>query len=217
MPCFAKPSKVFLALECACLFVALPVLIFLHTTRWNVPLALWGVTAYAVVILNKTTDFSWRRAWAGSSLKPYDFWVITSRFVISSIGVVFLAEWIEPDFLFNLPHQKPLFWLLIMALYPLLSALPQEIVFRTFFMRRYAPLFSRNGEMLAAAGFAFGFIHIVFHNPISPLLSFICGFFLSSSYAVHQSLKRATIEHGFYGDMVFTVGLGYYFIVGHYS
>ncbi|MDE2029057.1 MAG: hypothetical protein KGI97_00670 [Alphaproteobacteria bacterium] len=62
---------------------------------------------------------------------------------------------------------------------------------------------------------AFGFVHIVFHNPVSPLLALICGFFLAGSYMRHASLKKAAIEHALYGDMVFTAGLGVYFLVGH--
>jgi hypothetical protein len=71
---------------------------------------------------------------------------------------------------------------------------------------------SRRAKLLAGSA-VFGFLHIVFYNPISPLLSIFAGYFLTDSYLRHGSLKKLTIEHAFYGDMVFTVGLGIYFLL----
>ena len=208
------PSRLFLAFEYAVLFLLTPALLYLHPTRLNVHGTLWLVTAYAAAILHHTPGFSWRMAWQGNPLTSRDFKLIAVRFVLSTIGIVFLTTLLQPDRLLSFPLQRPGFWLIVMLLYPLLSALPQELVFRSFFFHRYQALFPHKAAMLAATAFVFGFIHIVFHNPVSPLLSLVCGFFIGGSYFAHRSLKRAALEHALYGDMVFTVGLGLYFLVG---
>ncbi|MDR3425415.1 MAG: CPBP family glutamic-type intramembrane protease [Alphaproteobacteria bacterium] len=208
------PRRMFLAFECAVLFVLMPMLVYRHPTRLDVHLGLLLVAVYAAVILNKTPGFSWREAWRGRRLTAREVKLIAARFIVSTFGIFLLTRLIEPRGVFSFPTQRPVFWLIVMILYPFLSALPQEMVFRCFFFRRYAALFPHKGAMLFASAFVFGFTHIVFHNPISPILSFICGFFLAASYLAHDSLKKAAIEHALYGDMVFTVGLGYYFLVG---
>lgn len=207
------PNRLFLALECAILFFLIPVLLYMHPTRLNVHISLWLVAAYAAIILHKTPGFSWRREWNGMPWNPRDLKLVTARFIISTIGILFLTHIIQPERLFSFPLHRPGFWLVVMILYPILSALPQEFVFRSFFFRRYAALFPEKWMKLAVSALIFGFIHIVFHNPISPLLSVLCGFFLASSYLEHNSLKRVTLEHALYGDMVFTIGLGLYFLV----
>ena len=99
-----------------------------------------------------------------------------------------------------------------MILYPILSALPQELVFRSFFYRRYADLFP--GHTIYAVNlFCFAFMHLMFHNWIAPLLSAIAGALFTYSYRQHRSLKWVAIEHGFYGCMVFTAGIGSYFVI----
>jgi len=209
------PKRLFLAFECALLFVIYPIIIALHPTKVNVHLSLWIIALYTGVILHKTPGFSWAETWSGFSLSSRNLKMIAIRFALSTLGIIFLAKIIAPERLFSFPFQRPGFWLLVMVLYPFLSALPQELIFRSFFFRRYAPIFKEDWMMVTVSAALFGFIHVVFHNPISPLLSLLCGFFIAGSYLIHRSLKIAAIEHALYGDMVFTVGLGFYFLVGH--
>jgi hypothetical protein len=210
-----SPNRWFLALECAGMFIIYPSVVFLHPTAANVHISLWLFALYCSFILHKTPGFSWRTAWNGTKISARDFKIILLRFFVSTIGIIFLTLMIVPERFFTFPAHRPFFWLIVMLLYPLLSALPQELIFRNFFFRRYTPLFPKEWHLAAASIFVFGFIHVVFHNPVSPLLSWLCGFFLVSSYLVHRSLKWVAIEHALYGDMVFTVGLGIYFLVGH--
>lgn len=105
-------------------------------------------------------------------------------------------------------------WLIVMVLYPILSVIPQEFMFRSFFFRRYRSLFFNEWLLIAVSAFSFGFVHIVFHNWMSPILAGIGGLFFSLSYRIHHSLKWAVVEHSFYGCMIFTAGIGFYFLVG---
>ena len=111
----------------------------------------------------------------------------------------------------NLPRSHFFLWLLIMILYPVLSAFPQEIVYRSFFFKRYGNLFKNKKVLIFVNAFLFSFAHIIYLNPIVILFTFIGGLIMAESYSKHNSLIKVSIEHGLYGDIVFTSGLGAYF------
>ena len=68
--------------------------------------------------------------------------------------------------------------------------------------------------MVIASAVAFGFVHIVFLNPIAVGLSVVGGVLFALTYLRTRSLLMAAIEHGLYGCLIFTVGLGRYFFHG---
>ncbi|HXZ68156.1 MAG TPA: CPBP family intramembrane glutamic endopeptidase [Alphaproteobacteria bacterium] len=109
-----------------------------------------------------------------------------------------------------------MFWAIIMVFYPLVSAFPQELIYRTLFFHRFGALFG-NARALAAAvnGILFGFAHIMFGSWISVVLSGSLGFVIAWRYSRARSFWGAWFEHALYGDLVFTVGLGRYFFTGN--
>lgn len=109
---------------------------------------------------------------------------------------------------------KPYFVLVLFCLYPILSALPQEIIFCSFFFRRYAPFFKTERAMIIASAIIFAYAHVLFINPVAPFLSIIAGLIFASTYAKSKSLALVTIEHGLYGNFLFFIGLGWYFYGG---
>lgn len=102
----------------------------------------------------------------------------------------------------------------LMVLYPLISALPQEFIFCSFFFRRYEPFFGKAKLMIIASAIIFAYAHVLYINPIAPTLSFIGGLIFAYDYAKHKSLALVTIEHGLYGNALFLIGLGWYFYSG---
>ncbi len=98
-----------------------------------------------------------------------------------------------------------------MILYPILSAFPQEIVYRSFFFKRYGNLFKNKKVLIFVNAFLFSFAHIIYLNPIVVIFTFIGGLLMAISYAQHQSLFKVSVEHGLYGNIVFSSGLGNYF------
>ena len=136
---------------------------------------------------------------------------VLKRFVIFAPIITLLTWAFLPDNIFSFPRERPQQWLMVMMLYPLLSVWPQEIAYRAFLYHRYAPLFGTGSGYVIASALLFGFMHIIFLNPVAVIMTTIGGYLFASDYARHKSLTLACIEHALYGSLIFTLGLGLYF------
>jgi membrane protease YdiL (CAAX protease family) len=125
-------------------------------------------------------------------------------------SVLAVLVW-APDRLFDFPRTRPLLWLAVMALYPLLSAFPQEAVYRAFLFRRYAPILKSDRARTLASVLAFSFLHIVFANWVAVALTLPAGWIFARTYRRTGSLFLVSLEHAAYGCVIFTVGLGRFF------
>jgi membrane protease YdiL (CAAX protease family) len=121
---------------------------------------------------------------------------------------------VEPRHLFDLPRNSPWRWLLVMLLYPVLSVAPQELVFRTFFFHRYGRLFGSAWVTTVASAIAFAWAHIVLMNELAVVLTLIGGWLFARTYLRTRSLLATVVEHAAYGCLLFTVGLGRWFVTG---
>jgi membrane protease YdiL (CAAX protease family) len=101
-----------------------------------------------------------------------------------------------------------------MVLYPVLSVYPQGVLYRAFFLHRYAAVFPARWALLLASAVAFGFLHIIFRNSLAVGLTFLGGLLFATRYAETDSLLTSSVEHALYGCWLFTVGLGQYFYHG---
>lgn len=128
-----------------------------------------------------------------------------------ALGVLLLVLYVEPSGLFAFPRQDPVVWMVVMLLYPLLSALPQELIYRAFFFRRYGSLFQNEKIVGYASAIAFSFLHIVYDNGWAIGLSLLGGLLLAHTWRRTRSLFWVSVEHALYGCIVFTVGMGRYF------
>jgi len=207
-------SKPWLLAEWAILMIGLPVALYLTLPiRYLLPM-IWLIAlgchlAYRALDRQPTHIWWGRGAVTWANLRP-----ILLRFAFSAL-LLGLITWIwVPELLFGMIRTKPAFWLLVMVFYPILSVVPQEIIFRSFFFTRYQTLFKPEWMLVLASGVAFGMAHILFHNWIAPLLCFIGGVMFARTYAKHRSLMLVAIEHALYGDFLFTLGLGRYFYHG---
>jgi glucose uptake protein GlcU len=102
-------------------------------------------------------------------------------------------------------------WVAILLLYPLLSVYPQEVIFRAFFLHRYAKLFPTGALTRLAAAVFFGWAHVIYGSYLAIGLSTLGGLQFVRTYRSSQSLRTVTIEHGLYGILIFTLGLGEFF------
>jgi membrane protease YdiL (CAAX protease family) len=136
--------------------------------------------------------------------------VFYKAFVIAVLILLFSYIFDKEKFL-NLPTSHFFLWLLILILYPIFSAFPQEIIYRKFFFQRYGKLFKNKKILIITNAFLFSFAHIIYLNPIVIIFTFLGGLLMAISYSQHQSLFKVSIEHGLYGNIVFSSGLGNYF------
>lgn len=139
---------------------------------------------------------------------------LAPRLLLVATALAALTGGLFPELFFRFPRESPRVWVLVMLLYPLLSVLPQEVMFRAFFMPRYAPLFGRGAALLAVNALAFAWAHVFFLNWIAPLLSLAGGWLLADTWQRTRDLRLVCIEHALYGQLVFTTGIGWFFYTG---
>ena len=133
----------------------------------------------------------------------------------SAIPLLAGSLWLlKPGALFSLISSNPKVWLLVMIIYPLVSVLPQELVYRVFFFDRYRPLFGHGLGMVIASAAVFSFGHITFRNWPAVALTFLGGLLFARSYQRTSSMLFAAFEHALYGWAIFTVGWGEFFLEG---
>lgn len=175
---------------------------------------LWGGAFLAWRWLRRTQSRTFRDEWAWRNVTREALRSILIRFAF--FGVLLAASlWFwDPMKLFSFPRERPHIWALVMLLYPALSVVPQEIVFRSFFFARYAPVFSTERRAIMAEATAFGFAHIIMHNPVAMIFSFVGGYMFGHTYRKHRSLALVSLEHALYGCLLFTLGWGKYFYRG---
>ena len=94
-----------------------------------------------------------------------------------------------------------------MLLYPLMSVLVQELVYRTFFFHRYGVLFGNAWwPAILLNGVLFGLGHIVIGTPLAVYGTMATGALFAWRYAMTRSFWAVFIEHTLWGALVFTVG-----------
>jgi len=147
-------------------------------------------------------------------LPVWEWLRILAIFVVALPCMMEFLWLIKPEALFGLVQNHPKIWLLVMIAYPVLSVLPQELIYRAFFFERYRPIFGGGYGMLLGSAAVFSFGHIIFHNWPSVLLTFIGGLLFGRTYQRTTSLVLVSVEHALYGCAVFTLGYGQYFLDG---
>ena len=207
-------NRIWLITELLFLVIGLPALLFAVLPLKLLLPIIWAAALYGYGITRYTLPDSLAAWWGRSDITWVNLKPILRRFLLNA-ALLTLATWyFAPQLLFNFILNQPLFWLVIMILYPILSVIPQEIIFRSFFFSRYATIFPKPWMMILASGFAFSLAHILFHNWIAPVLCLAGGVIFASTYQRHPSLLLVSLEHALYGDFLFTVGLGRYFYHG---
>ncbi|WP_157054222.1 CPBP family intramembrane glutamic endopeptidase [Ruegeria sp. 6PALISEP08] len=202
-----------LRLEFGLFYVGLPLLIaVLFPPNWMFP-ALFALTGLGIVLLHRTPGFQWaelRYDWANWSLREVAlFAAIMTVFCVGLIHVT------RPDAAFFLVIHRPEMLAFIWAGYPLLSALPQELLFRPLFFRRYhAILPNRRAAYLLNAA-VFSFAHLMYWSWIVALMTFAGGLLFTWAYRQRGSFFYAVLLHAIAGNIIFAVGLGVYFYSGN--
>jgi uncharacterized protein len=202
-----------LVIEFALLFFCLPGTLALHPLRWWPLPLLWAVTLYCHLVLRQQTNFPRRKFWSLSDIPP-NVRPILALFLPVAAALAAAMYAFMPRMFANLPRQRPILWSLVMLLYPLLSVIPQTLIYRVFVFARYGKLLGNRWTLIAVSGAAFAWLHIVLRNPVAPFLTLPAGLLFAWRYARTNSAMASAFEHALYGCLVFTVGLGSFFYTG---
>jgi CAAX protease family protein len=207
------PRLLLLAAEFSFFFIGVPLLIFYRILP-NLPIPYLLLAALAAFLfLRHDPSFDSARL-----LSFNGFWPNLPRLLLRD--AVFLAllglavRLFAPELLFSFVKRAPGFWILVMLLYPLMSVFPQELLYRTFFFQRYHSLFGSGWGMLLASALAFGFVHIIFGNWLAVGLCILGGLLFSLTYQHSGLLLLTCVDHAFFGNFIFTIGLGQFFYHG---
>lgn len=211
----ASPSITRLKYECLFLFGVLPLTIALLKPRGLIYWILWIATLACLHTIRKYYGYKFDLDWNVSAFTRDTIRPIFKRFGWLFLVLLAFTVFVIPERFLALPTQRPLSWLMIMVLYPLLSVVPQEIVFRSFFFRRYEKWLNTPKKMAIASALAFGWVHIVLLNWVAVVFSAVGGYLFSQTYQRTKSLALTSFEHALYGCTIFTLGMGYFFYHGH--
>ena len=198
----ANPIK---KLEFFFIFLILPSAIFFLDSSIIVFLTLYLVFTLSIVILYFDKSFSF------NSLRKKVDWkfIIIFSLIFFSLSFFYVIL-VDKDLLFIFPKTNFELWLLVILIYPFLSVIPQEIVYRVFFFQRYFPN-ERSFYFLTLLNMiVFSYGHIVFNNMHAILITAIVSPIFTYAY-LKKSFFTCIILHALGGQIIFTLGLGKYF------
>lgn len=212
---YAPPTRarrVRLFFEFLLFFVGAPTAMAIFIGHYSLFAVLGAFGALGAVLLHLTPGFHWRELLRGGLARHV---AMILAFAVAStaliIAVVYLAA---PHRFLELPLYRTELWLLIMVAYPVLSVIPQELLYRPLFFRRYGVLFPSDGTAIAANAVAFGLGHALYANPIAIGLTTLAGGVFGWVYVKTGSFPLVCVLHALAGQLVFTLGLGIYFYHG---
>jgi membrane protease YdiL (CAAX protease family) len=204
-----------LAIEFLCLCILLPTIIITYRLAPFMLVFLWSAAAYCAfhLFIRKHERFA-KDIWKWKAVNKKNLKEIIPRWLFCCVGMLIFIYFYDSERMFNLAYQKPLFLCILFFAYPLMSALPQELIFCSFFFHRYQPFFKSDRARIIASAVVFAYAHILYINMVAPLLSLIAGLIFAHTYTKTKSLALVTVEHALYGNALFLIGLGWYFYGG---
>lgn len=204
-----------IAFEASIMFVFFPLLF-----AWLGPRYLFLIIPVLIVsAVYCNTQSPTRSAVATVNASAVGGWTrMLQRFALGALLSAGIFYLINPDDFMSLPRERLQLWLLVMVLYPVLSALPQELIYRRFLFSRCEALgLNSCFAMCGVSTLVFGFAHIVFSNWQAVAMSLIGGLIFSDTYCRSRSLRLVWAEHALWGNWIFTIGLGKYLMGGTVS
>lgn len=203
-------KTIFRIIEFLLLFFGIPLFIYFDRNFIHPSIIILPVLVFIFLVMKKTTDFTFRELvrWGIKRTTLLRNGIILLVCLLLMFGYVVVFE---REQLFNLPRANPWIYVAMCVFYPVFSAYGQEIIYRTFLFRRYDRLFRKEWQFVLASGVAFSFLHIVYYDPVSMILTLIGGIYLARVYLQTRSVLFTAVLHGILGIIVFGVGLGQYF------
>lgn len=205
-------SRGWLWAEFLALYIGAPLAIALFLPPRNMFPALFALTLFGLILLWRTGGFQWRsliRGW-----RRID-WRFAIAFAISVAAIGWAIMMVSrPGYVLPFSGARMRFLAMIWVLYPLLSALPQELIFRPLFFHRFGALFPDPRTAILCNAFVFSFAHLMYWSVVVAILTFLGGAIFAHAYQ-RRGFPSAWLLHALAGNMLFAVGMGYYFYSGN--
>lgn len=199
-------------LECALLFGLLPLLMYLYREQIST-LILPIVSLISICCL--TLLYQDKRFKRFRLTNREGFTLNIKRVVLLFVLLMLLSfvgyQVLSPTPPFNFMSNGTSTWLLLLLLYPLFSALPQELIFRTFLFHRYKIIIPSKHHRMLLSSVSFGFAHLMYGSLLAVGLSMVAGYFFCVTYTASRSTLLVALEHSLWGLWIFTLGLGTHF------
>lgn len=194
------------------LFVLAPVAVAVLLPAQVMLPALLAVTGLGIWLLSRTPGFRWSDLWRGwDAVRPGPVLAFAGITLAVSLAAVSVFA---PGAAFALLREQPGLLAMIVLLYPLLSVVPQELVFRPLFFRRYGPILPV-GAALGLNAAIFSLAHLMYWSALVAAMTFFGGLAFGWAYRSRGSFPLAVVLHSVAGWVVFTVGLGVFFYSGN--
>lgn len=174
---------------------------------------LFGMTLVGLGLLHLTPGFTWRDLARGWS--RIDWRMVGVLALITAAAGLLVILTTVPGAAFILLRERPGLMAAILVLYPVLSALPQEIVFRALYFRRYGGFLPAGWPGIALNAAVFALAHLMYWNWIVGVMTFAGGLAFAEAFVRRQSFPTAVAAHAVAGNLIFLIGLGVYFYSGN--
>ncbi len=197
---FYKLSEFFI------IFILVPVSFSMAYSSW-IKLII-GVLGFAYIIyvllkvekekFNISPNLDWKLFWKKTIVKLVWIAVLTSVFV----------WYTDKESFYFVMLNKPVKWILLLFIYTFFSVYPQELIYRTFYFKRYQSFFPDVNLFIFINAVIFALAHLFFRSILVLILTFLGGLLFAITYNKTKSTLLVSIEHALYGSWLFTVGMG---------
>lgn len=186
------------------IFILIPSFIFL-----------FELSSYFVIILILTSLIILK--WYPIKKKEkFNFLFLFQTFLMFFFFICLLSLTYNNTYFIEFTKNYTKLWLIVLLFYPIISVVPQEIIYRHFFFSRYQKIVNNKKQLILLNSILFSYAHIIFFNIESIILSFLGSIIFCYTYIKH-SLLMCILIHMILGQFILTSKLGKYFYTGTVS
>lgn len=201
-----------LMFEFVALYIGAPLAMALFLPPHQLFTALALLMVAGIFLLWRTGGFDWRSLLSGWGRVHWAFAALFAL-VVGAVGHMIMSL-NHPDRIPVLSADRIQMLGMIWVLYPILSALPQELIFRPLFFHRFGSLFPSAPVAILVNAAVFSFAHLMYWSVVVAVMTFIGGLIFALAY-LWRGFASAWLLHALAGNMLFTTGMGYYFWSGN--
>lgn len=201
-------SQVYIIFEFLLFFVFIPFIANRFLEGWLKIIPLLLIAAFFFVLLRMDSGFDQK---VFLRLDKDHLRKSVGRVIFITVLLVWFTWWIFPDLLLYYPREDFEDYLITFILYPFASVIPQELVYRVYFFHRYRNIVPEKYLLMLSNAVIFGLTHWIYGNWVAPIATFLVSWIFIFNYLKSKSLLNVSLEHYFYGLVMFTIGFGYYF------